>query len=107
MDYSTGSQAPESYEEMTDGQRADWFRARGNLASERPQARIVLREKFALMTAEERKMELNHAKAALDCLDELGLIGDSHEEEPLERDYRIRMEETVSILTTDPDLTVG
>ncbi len=107
MDLRAGSQAPESCEEMTEDQRADWFRARGNLASERPHARIVLREKFAMMTAEERKMELNHARAALDCLDELGLIGDSHEEEPLERDYRIRMEETVNILTSDPELAVG
>lgn len=107
MDLRAGSQAPESYEEMTEDQRADWFRARSNLAGERPLARIALREKFADMTAGERKMELNHARAALECLDEMGLIGDSHEEEPLERDYRIRMEETVNILTSDPELAVG
>lgn len=107
MDVAAGSQAPESYEEMTEDQRADWFRARSNLAGERPLARIALREKFADMTAGERKMELNHARAALECLDEMGLIGDSQEEEPLERDYRIRMEETVNILTSDPELAVG
>lgn len=97
---------PESFEEMTGSQQADWMTARGRLARERPEARILLRQKFSQMSADERRVELSRAQEALASLDQADQRGDSHEEEPLERDYRITLEETVRILTTDPELGV-
>ncbi len=105
VDWHTDS-VPESFEEMTTGQQEDWMNARGHLARERPEARMILRQKFASMSVDDRRAELVQAQEALSNLDQADQIGDSHEEEPLERDYRIRMEETVRILTTDPDLAV-
>ena len=99
--------APESFEEMTAEQQQDWFQARSRLAQERPNARMVLRQKFGFMSAEERRGELVRAQEALSALDLADQIGDSREEEPFERDYRITLEETVKMLTTDPELGMG
>lgn len=99
--------APESFEEMTEGQQKDWFQASSRLAQERPNARMVLRQKFSFMSAEERRGELVRAQEALSALDLADQIGDSREEEPFERDYRITLEETVKMLTIDPELGMG
>ncbi len=81
--------------------------ARSRLAQERPNARMVLRQKFSFMSADERRDELSRAQEALSTLDLADQIGDSREEEPFERDYRITLEETIKMLTTDPELGMG
>lgn len=96
--------SPESYEEMSEGQREDWQRARGVLASERPRARMTLRAKFDAMSSDERRVELDKVRGALEKLEDGDLMGDSREEDPFDRDHRIHLEESLKILTSYPDL---
>ncbi|MCB1681340.1 MAG: hypothetical protein H6858_00855 [Rhodospirillales bacterium] len=95
--------APESFEEMSLAERENWQQARSRLAGERPEMRIALRQKFAGMSAGERKAELAQAQAALETLDQSDQIGDFSEEDPFDRDYRIKLEETVKMLSSDPE----
>jgi hypothetical protein len=72
---------------------------RQNQASERPDARISLRAKFAAMTPEERANELVRAQEALDEYDLAELSSETSFEDPLLRQHRITLEETVRILS--------
>lgn len=101
----TSDSAPETYEAMTAEQQSDWYRARHQLASERPLTRKELKSLFATMTTEQKQEELKKAVDALELLDLSGLIGDSSEEDPFDRDYRIKMEETVRLLSHECEIS--
>lgn len=75
-------------------------RVRHNLASERPEARIALAAEFSKMDIETKRARLIAAQEALDDYDPSDLSGETSED-PLLRGHRIRMEETVRILSRE------
>lgn len=89
--------APETYEAMGEAAQEDWHRVRGRMAGERVRIRTELAEKFQGFSLTEKHEELNRVQEALESLDS-NLIGDSTEEDPFDREHRIKLEESLKLL---------